>query len=148
MKSDAERGRWGRFLRAERMKRHLSQDQVRERMLKERAFAIGESSYAEWESGYKQPSREAQAHFTALWKAQPEPEAQRGSTEPTGDVAAAIREQTEVMRELMDELRASRNEPPAWVEALVAALVASPAGPGTAASDARPAPSAPRTGPK
>lgn len=62
------------------------------------------------------------------------------------DVAAAIDRQTEVMRLLVEELRTSRNEPPAWVDALVAALGASPAALGTEASGGRPESDVPQRG--
>lgn len=114
MKTDTERGRWGRFLRGERTKRGLSQEQVREK-LRARGFAVGESSYAEWESGYKQPTREAQQQFRELWKAEPEAEP---VTPPSNDLAGLI----SAIGDLVAEMKHARSAEDERWEALVQAL--------------------------
>jgi transcriptional regulator with XRE-family HTH domain len=79
MKRAAERGRWGTWLRQERLRRNLSTEQVRD-LLAKRGYRVGESTYAEWESGYKkQPAREAQPHLTALFESEPPPELEPAS---------------------------------------------------------------------
>lgn len=117
MKTDTERGRWGRFLRGERTKRGLSQEQVREK-LRARGFAVGESSYAEWESGYKQPTKEAQQQFRELWKAEPEAEP---VPPPSNDLAGLI----SAIGDLVAEMRLARSvEGERW-EMVLRALAAS-----------------------
>lgn len=114
VKSNRDRGRWGTWLRQERLKRGLSPEQVRE-MLAKRGYRVGESTYAEWESGYKkQPAREAIPHLTALWGSEPEPERE---DQPLDSLRAeavvaltdAIREQTAVFREMLALMQEDRS---------------------------------------
>ncbi len=96
MKSERDRGRWGSWLRAKRLQAGKSPEQVRE-LLAARGYRVGESTYAEWESGYKkQPAKDAMPHLIALWG---EPPAE-AAPEPVGDIAAllmAIEKQTDLL---------------------------------------------------
>jgi hypothetical protein len=119
VKTSRERGRWGTWLRQERLRRDLSPEQVRE-MLAKRGYRVGQSTYAEWESGYKkQPAREAQPHLIALWGSEPAPEVEPASD---ADLAAAIRAQTAAMTELVAELSAAREAQQGRDEGLAVAL--------------------------
>lgn len=102
-------------MRAERTKRGLSPEQVRE-MLAARGYRVGSSSYAEWESGYKKPSRDARGHLTALWGSEP------AAPVPEDDLAAAIREQTAAMQLIAVEMRETRVAEQAQAEALATIL--------------------------
>ena len=89
-------------------------------MLAKRGYRVGESTYAEWESGYKkQPARDAQPILIEMWGSEPPPEAP--GNEPT-DLAAAIRDQTAAMRELVAELREAREAQQGRDEGLAVAL--------------------------
>ncbi len=114
MKRAAERGRWGTWLRQERLRRNLSTEQVRD-LLAKRGYRVGESTYAEWESGYKkQPAREAQPHLIALFESEPPPE--KTESYESADLAAALDRQTEaitlqteLLRELLRALRPAQD---------------------------------------
>ena len=151
MVTDEQRGRYGRWLRRERLALGWSVDEARARLAR-LGYRIGESSYAEWESGRKRPSRDALPHLVALFgepdpEAPPQPEPAQG-----GDVAALVaemREQNRVSRDLAaavfrlaDAIDRGQRHRPEWAgEALREVLAAIRLRPGLLASDA-PAPSA------
>jgi transcriptional regulator with XRE-family HTH domain len=70
VKSDQERGRWGTWLRKRRLAAEKSPEEIRE-MLAARGYRVGESTYAEWESGYKRPGKDAIPNLIALWGEEP-----------------------------------------------------------------------------
>lgn len=75
-------------------------------MLAKRGYRVGESTYAEWESGYKkQPAREAQPHLTALWGSEPPAEV----VAQEGDIAAALLAQAAAISDLAAAIREDRD---------------------------------------
>jgi transcriptional regulator with XRE-family HTH domain len=122
MVTDEQRGRYGRWLRKERLARGWSVDETRAKLARA-GYRIGESSYAEWESGRKRPSRDAIPHLVALFGSEPPEEAALApqSTDGLAELAAAIREQNEVSRQmamavadLALALHRTRSEAPQW----------------------------------
>jgi hypothetical protein len=94
VKKAGERGRWGTWLRQERLRRNLSAEQVRA-MLAKQGYRVGESTYAEWESGYKkQPARDAQPLLIAMWGSEPpaEPEHEVDATSIVGALREIVAE--------------------------------------------------------
>ena len=63
---------------------------------------MGESSYAEWESGRKRPSRDAIPHLVALLQSEPEPD--RETTAAPGDIVALV----DAINALVEEMRLAR----------------------------------------
>jgi transcriptional regulator with XRE-family HTH domain len=122
MVTDEQRGRYGRWLRKERLGRGWSVDETRAKLARA-GYRIGESSYAEWESGRKRPSRDAIPHLVALFGSEPPEEAALApqSTDGLAELAAAIREQTDVNRQLVTAvgqlalvMHQDRHEAPDW----------------------------------
>lgn len=119
---------FGLWLTAER-KRHGWKAEDVAAKLRALGFQAEDSTYRTWEAG-RRPKRSTVEALERLFDS---PAPSRAPADQS-DVAAAVREQTEVMRELVEELRASRSEAPTWVEPLVAALGAALTGRGIAAS--------------
>lgn len=66
-------------------------------MLAARGYRVGESTYAEWESGYKkQPAKDAIPHLVALWGGEPPAELEP-SESSTDAVLLAIEKQTDLL---------------------------------------------------
>lgn len=70
-------------------------------MLAARGYRVSESTYAEWESGYKkQPAKDAIPHLIALWGDEPEPEPEAVVDAPGAPDTAlllAIEKQTDLL---------------------------------------------------
>jgi transcriptional regulator with XRE-family HTH domain len=109
MVTDEQRGRYGRWLRKERLGRGWSVDETRAKLARA-GYRIGESSYAEWESGRKRPSRDAIPHLVTLFGTEPPEEAVLAPQSPDGlaELAAAIREQSAAIRQMAEAITASR----------------------------------------
>lgn len=76
-------------------------------MLAKRGYRVGESAYAEWESGYKkQPSREAIPHLVALWGSEPPPEPEEREGNDLSALVSAISSQTDALNRVADRLEA------------------------------------------
>ncbi len=98
-------------------------------MLADRGYRVGESTYAEWESGYKkQPAKDAIPHLVALWGGEPPPE-QPEATETRDAVVAnlqaltaAMTAQAEALQEIVAEMRLARAADQGRTEGLAAAL--------------------------
>lgn len=101
MVTDEQRGRYGRWLRRERLARGWSVDETRARLAR-MGYRIGESSYAEWESGRKRPSRDALPQLVTLFGSEPEPEPTppEPATSDLSALVAALTEQAEANRQL------------------------------------------------
>lgn len=117
-KSDSERGPFGAWLVRERKARagsgrdgKMTAAEVRAWLIRDRGFGIGESAYAELESGTALPSQEQRRHLTRLFDS--EPPNGGGSSSP--DIAALIR--------AMDADRIARGAETAALRALVTTLV-------------------------
>ena len=100
MVTDEQRGRYGRWLRRERLHRGWSVDEALARLARG-GYRIGESSYAEWESGRKRPSKDALPHLIGLYgEPDPEPEAA-----PAGSAAPAMGDLVSALTGLVMEMR-------------------------------------------
>lgn len=122
MVTDEQRGRYGRWLRKERLSRGWSPEQVRERV-QGLGYRVGPSSYAEWESGRKRPSKDAVPYFVELYRSEPEPEETPAGPVPTGENAAliaALEAQTAAITRLAEAIEEDRGRVPA--DALVFVL--------------------------
>ncbi len=79
---------------------------------------IGKSTYAEYESGAKTPSRNHLPLLESFW-GPPEP---LEATETPDGVLAAIRAQTELVSALLGELQAERQARVAWEQGFLDAM--------------------------
>jgi hypothetical protein len=119
------RGRWGRWLYLERWNaKRQTQESVRATLAK-MGNEISPSYYSEIESGKTTPNADWRAVFERLWGSSADDwddpwDAPPVSTE--GDLAAAIRDQTAAMRELVAELSEAREIQKGRDEGLEAAL--------------------------
>lgn len=111
-KSDSERGPFGAWLVQQRKARSgsgrdgkMTAAEVRAWLIRDRGFGIGESAYAELESGTALPSAEQRRHLSALFGSIPPATMESGDL---SDLAAAIREQAQAINALVDEVRAAR----------------------------------------
>lgn len=109
-KSDSERGPFGTWLVKQRKARpgtgrdgSMTAAEVRAWLIRDQGFGIGESAYAELESGTALPSSEQRAHLASLFDSIP-PQA-HGSTDGT-DIAALVA-RLERQAEVIDRLAAA-----------------------------------------
>lgn len=120
MKTPAQRGAFGRWLHEKRTARYATQAEARAEMRRLAGLDISESEYAMWESGSRTPMEtnpKVQGLY-AFFGGRPE-EATLGGD---ASVAAAIRDQTEVLRELVAELRSLRDSQQGMSDGLASVL--------------------------
>jgi transcriptional regulator with XRE-family HTH domain len=101
-RTPAQRGDIGNWLRESRLARgYTSQAAARREIERLTGWRIAQSVYAEWESGRRVPEGNNRTRLEEFYGPLPDPSV------PVGDqaaVAAAIREQTDVIRELVSAI--------------------------------------------
>lgn len=121
-KSDSQRGPFGAWLVHERKSRpgkgrdgKMTAGEVRAMLIRDRGFGIGESAYAELESGTALPSDEQRRHLEALWDSQAP--AAHGSSDVAvlvatiGRLVAALERSEATNREVLQMLVAAAAVP-------------------------------------
>lgn len=103
MRTPAQRGRYGRWLVAAREAKGYETADKALSALAGAGITIGRSTYAEYESGSKVPSRNHLPLLEGFWGPVPE---ESGAAD--GDLAAAIRGQTAAINALVREIQLSR----------------------------------------
>jgi transcriptional regulator with XRE-family HTH domain len=105
MRTPAQRGPIGNWLRDERIARGWTNAATARANLDRAGIRVAPSVYAEWESGTRLPSERHLEQLRAFYGSEPV-----GAATGRDAVAAAIDRQTEVLGALVDELRAMRVE--------------------------------------
>lgn len=140
-KSDSERGPFGAWLVQQRKARpgagrdgRMTAAEVRAWLIRDRGFGIGESAYAELESGTALPSAEQRRHLAALFDSEPPGS---GGVPGNDALAAAITRQAaaieaqaaeqavtnRLLAEMMVRLEKAQAAEPAWVETRMKTLL-------------------------
>jgi transcriptional regulator with XRE-family HTH domain len=114
MRTPAQRGRYGQWLVAARQAKGYETATKALQAMAAAGIAIGKSTYAEYESGSKAPSKNHLPLLEAFWG--PAPEVNAEPTDQT-DLVVAI-------RELVDEMRLSRAQQDESTQALLRAVAA------------------------
>ena len=109
VKPDAARGEFGAWLRKQRTARFKTAAIASRFLQAEAGYGIAPSVWGELESGTRRPSADQRRVLLAYFGSQPEP-----LDDP---LVRALREQTAVFRDLVDELRLMRAEQAATQEA-------------------------------
>lgn len=99
--------------------------ELREAIRVSRGFGMGHSTYAQMESGAREPTEEQYRHLTGFFGSEPEPDPEpEHPASDIADLAAAVREQTAAMRDLVDEMKATRDAQPDIAEVIARAVSA------------------------
>ena len=110
MKTPAERGRTGAWAYEARQDADLSVEQVQERLARA-GHVVTTATLRGVESGSKQPSRRLLRALAAVYK-KPVPGDTDEPPADQSDLAAAIRENTDMLRKVLEALTARLPEPP------------------------------------
>lgn len=94
MKSDAERGEFGVWLRAERKARYENVPEAVRALQRQVHYGVAPSVWAELESGTRRPSAEQRERLTAFFGTAPEPVAPLSQSDA---VLLAIEKQTDLL---------------------------------------------------
>jgi transcriptional regulator with XRE-family HTH domain len=119
IKSDQERGYIGAWMRRERIARDWSQKEMPDRM-ETVGVPVDADYYRQLEAG-KKPGPEVMDGLRRLFGSEPEPLPEPQGQDSLADLAAAIREQTEVNRQVVTAvgqlalvMHQGRHEAPDW----------------------------------
>lgn len=93
-----------RLTRKAQAPREWTSAALRKRLRAQRGYDISHSGYAAIETSSREPTEEQYRHLTEFFGTTPDPE----PADESGGLAAAIREQTVAIRELVAEMREAR----------------------------------------
>lgn len=114
MKSDAERGEFGSWLRRERKQRFENVADAVRAMKREEGYSITVSEWAEFEAGTRRPSAERKAALEGFLGAPAPSEidvsADSQRVQAISYLTDAIREQTAVLQEMLQTMRRDRSD--------------------------------------